>query len=111
MRVSHPDVTVFDDPNLVAHGGMPEAVRLAQLAGLPSLASEWLVADGVPVPAADVKLMTVVTGMLAGADSIDDLAVVRHGAMPQLVESRAASTIGTWLRSSWLGCATNAERG
>jgi hypothetical protein len=37
--------------------------------------------------------------MLAGGDSIDDTALLRVGALPQLFDlSRAPSTIGTWLR-------------
>lgn len=31
-----------------------------------------------------VKVASVVAGMVAGADSIDDLAVIRHGALPVL---------------------------
>ncbi|MGK2881519.1 MAG: transposase [Mycobacterium sp.] len=38
--------------------------------------------------------------MLAGADSIDDLDVLRHGGMPRLFSGvRAPSTLGTFLRS------------
>jgi hypothetical protein len=37
--------------------------------------------------------------MVAGADSIDDLAVIRHGALPRLFGGiRAPSTLGTFLR-------------
>lgn len=38
-------------------------------------------------------------GMLAGADSIDDLDVLRAGATPEVFDDlRASTTIGTWLR-------------
>jgi hypothetical protein len=38
--------------------------------------------------------------MLAGADSIDDLDLLRHGGMPRLFAGvRAPSTLGTLLRS------------
>jgi hypothetical protein len=41
----------------------------------------------------------VVAGMVAGADSIDDLGVIRHGALPGLFGGiRAPSTLGTFLR-------------
>jgi hypothetical protein len=46
-----------------------------------------------------VKITSIVAGMVAGADSIDDLAVIRHGALPQLFGGiRAPSTLGTFLR-------------
>ncbi len=42
--------------------------------------------------------------MLAGADSIDDLAVLRSGAPGRLLgAAKAPSTIGTWLRSFTYG--------
>jgi Transposase DDE domain group 1 len=47
-----------------------------------------------------VKAGCVVAGMLAGADSIDDLDGLRHGAMGRLFGGiRAPSTLGTYLRS------------
>ena len=46
------------------------------------------------------KTTSVVGGMLAGADSIDDLALLRHGGMGRLFGGvRAPSTLGTFLRS------------
>jgi hypothetical protein len=43
--------------------------------------------------------MTVIGAMLAGADSIDDVDILRAGAAPELFDQiRAPSTIGTWLR-------------
>ena len=43
--------------------------------------------------------MTVIGSMLAGGDSIDDTALLRAGALPDLFDlSRAPSTIGSWLR-------------
>lgn len=39
-------------------------------------------------------------GMIAGADSIEGLDVIRHGALPHLSEgARAPSTLGTLLRA------------
>jgi hypothetical protein len=44
--------------------------------------------------------MTVLGGMLAGGEGIEDLDVLRAGAAPQLFDDlRAPSKIGTWLRS------------
>jgi hypothetical protein len=49
---------------------------------------------------ADVKVGCVVAGMAAGADSIDDLDVLRHGAMAVMFGGiREPSTLGTFLRS------------
>ena len=45
------------------------------------------------------KAMTVIGSMLAGGDSIDDTALLRAGALPDLFDlSRAPSTVGSWLR-------------
>ncbi len=52
----------------------------------------------------DAKVATVIMGMLAGADSIDDLDVLRAGATGRLLgAAKAPSTIGTWLRSFTYG--------
>jgi len=69
---------------------------LAELAGLHALLGERLTVN-TPHPVA--KAASVVAGMLAGADSIDDLDVLRHGGMPRLFAGvRAPSTLGTYLR-------------
>jgi len=48
---------------------------------------------------AEVKAGCLVAGMAAGADSIDDMDVLRHGAMPDLFDGvRAPSTLGSFLR-------------
>ena len=50
------------------------------------------------------KLVSVLAGMLAGADMIDGLDVLRHGAMGKLFTGmRAPSTLGTFLRSFRFG--------
>ena len=47
-----------------------------------------------------LKIGCLVAGMAAGADSIDDLDVLRHGAMPAVFAGvRAPSTLGSFLRS------------
>ncbi|MGV0990604.1 IS1380 family transposase, partial [Limnohabitans sp.] len=47
---------------------------------------------------------SVVAGMVTGADSIDDLDVLRHGGMRKVVAGvRAPSTLGTFLRSFTFG--------
>ena len=51
----------------------------------------------------DLKAGCLVAGMAAGAGSIDDMDLLRHGAMPDLFGGiRAPSTLGSHLRSySW----------
>lgn len=76
--------------------GLVPALRLAESAGFHDLLG------GLPVPAASAgaKAASVVGGMLAGADSIDDLDLLRHGGMVRLFGGvRAPSTLGTFLRS------------
>jgi hypothetical protein len=69
---------------------------LAESAGL----YELLEGLSVPSPNAGAKTASVVGGMLAGADCIDDLNLVRHGAMGRLFAGvRAPSTLGTFLRT------------
>jgi hypothetical protein len=47
-----------------------------------------------------LKIGCLVAGMAAGADSIEDMDVLRHGAMPELFGGiRAPSTLGSFLRS------------
>ena len=70
---------------------------LAESAGLHDLLAEQV---SVTSPNAAVKAASVVGGMLAGADSIDDLDLLRHGGMDRLFAGvRAPSTLGTFLRS------------
>lgn len=97
MKASHTIRPVFDDPNLVSDAGLVPVLRLAESAGLYDLLEQQL---GVASPNATAKASSVVGGMLAGADSIDDLDLLRHGGMPRLfVGVRAPSTLGTFLRS------------
>ena len=97
MKASHIIRPVFDDPNLVSAAGLVPALRLAEAAGLHDLLGQRLTVDS-PNPV--LKATSVIGGMLAGADSIDDLDLLRHGGMPRLFAGlRAPSTLGTYLRS------------
>lgn len=96
MKPSHTIRPVFDDPNLVSAAGLVPALRMAEAAGLYDL----LGGLSVPSPHAGAKTAGVVAGMLAGADCIDDLDLLRHGGMGRLFAGvRAPSTLGTFLRS------------
>ena len=95
---------VFDDPNLVSFAGLVPAVGLADRAGLEKLADRLLtVSDGAGV-AAGAKVGCLVAGMVAGADSITDMHLLRHGGLPRLFTGvRAPSTLGTFLRAFRFG--------
>ncbi len=97
MQASHRVGAVFDDPSLVSSAGLVPVMRLAESAGLHELVAEH-VETACPNPVA--KSTSVVAGMLAGADSIDDLGLLRHGAMGRVFGGvRAPSTLGSYLRS------------
>ncbi len=59
-------------------------MALAETAGLPDLVDEHVTVAGSAAPNADLKVASLVAGMLAGADSIEDMDLVRHGGMPKL---------------------------
>jgi hypothetical protein len=97
----------FNDPSLVSSAGLVPAVALAHRAGLEQLADRHLTvsggAGGAGV-AAGAKVGCLVAGMLAGADCITDLDVLRHGGMGRLFTGvRAPSTLGTFLRALRFG--------
>lgn len=87
----------FDDERMVANAGLGLLSLLMDRLGLENLADRMISKGFMP----GRKLCTVVAGMVAGADSIDDLAVLRAGDTQQVLGSRvmAPSTVGTWLRS------------
>jgi hypothetical protein len=89
----------FDDPNLVSHGGLVPVMGLAERAGLPELLARHVRPGGGCGVNAPLKVGCLVAGMAAGADSIDDMGLLRHGAMDVLFsEVRAPSTLGSHLR-------------
>jgi hypothetical protein len=90
---------VFDDPNLLAHAGLAPLMALAGRAGLPDLLAGVRPGGPCGVNAA-TKVACLLGGMAAGADSIDDMDLLRDGAMETLFNGvRAPSTLGSHLRS------------
>ena len=71
----------FDDPNLVSHAGLVPVMALAQRAGLADLVAEHVRPGGECGVNGHLKVPCLVAGMAAGADSIDDMGLLRHGAM------------------------------
>jgi len=95
---------IFDDPNLVSSGGLVPVLALADQAGLRELADAHLSVPSDKGANAGLKVASVVGAMVAGADSIDDLAILRHGAMGRLfTRIYAASTLGSFLRAFTFG--------
>src|SRR6478752_1486703 len=77
---------IVDDPNLVSCAGLVPMIALAQQGDLPVLADVHL---SVPTD----------KGANAGANSIEDMALLRHGAMGTLFDRPyAPSTLGSFLR-------------
>ena len=101
----------FDDPNLVSHAGLVPLMALAERAGLPDLAAEHVRPGGECGVNAHLKVPCLVAGMAVGADSIDDMGVLRHGAMSTLFGGvRAPSTLGSHLRSYTWGNVSQLEK-
>ncbi|MFZ1176375.1 MAG: IS1380 family transposase [Mycobacterium sp.] len=117
MQVLHnftSDSAVFDDDNLVSCAGLVPVMALAEQTALPELLADKVriaepkIKSGSANPAP--KLATLIAGMCAGADSIDDLDVVRSGGMKTLFGGvYAPSTIGTLLREFSFGHARQLE--
>ncbi|WP_432972463.1 IS1380 family transposase [Dactylosporangium sp. CA-233914] len=106
MQASHAwrgDSAVFDEGNLVSHAGLVPLLELAEQTGLSQLLDEHVrfVDERVKSGAANAtpKLTSIVAGMAAGADSIDDLDVIRAGGTGKLFSGvYAAATLGILLR-------------
>jgi len=94
----------FDDPNLVSPAGLVPVLALAERAGLADLADEHLSVPTDKGANAGLKVASLVAGMVAGADSIDDMALLRHGGMGRVfARAYAPSTLGSFLRAFTFG--------
>ena len=107
MQLSHTRSTtsvVFDEPNLVSAAGLVPVLRLAGSAGLHDLSDRWLSVPTDKGANAGLKVAALVAGMVAGADSIDDMRLLRHGGMGRVFTGcYAASTLGSFLRAFTFG--------
>jgi hypothetical protein len=103
MRLLHTATktnATFDDPNLVSHAGLVPAIRLAENVGLEDLVTEHVQVAAKVGANPGVKVGSLVAGMIAGADSIDGMDLLRHGAIPATFAGiRAPSTLGSFLRA------------
>ena len=117
VQVSHrfsADSAVFDDDNLVSCAGLVPVMTLAERTGMSDLLAQRVqiaaprIKSGSANPAP--KLVTLIAGMCAGADCIDDVEVLRSGGMKTLFDAvYAPSTIGTLLREFTFGHARQLE--
>ena len=85
----------FDEANLNPSAGLVPVMALARRAGLATRVATKLTVPGGAGCDAAAKVCSIVAGMLTGADSIDDLGVLREGAVHQ---ATAAVLIDGWLR-------------
>ena len=107
MRVSHyfPALSAtVDDPNLVSRAGLAPVLALAERASVAGLVAKHLTLPGEAGANADLKVTSLVAAMVAGADCIDDMDLLRHGGMGRLFTGvRAPSTLGIFLRAFSFG--------
>src|SRR5260370_5541002 len=86
-------------------------MTLAGRGGLAGLVAEHVAPGGECGVNAHLKVACLVAGMAAGADSIDDMDMLRHGAMDRLSGGiRAPSTLGSHLRSYTWGNVSQLEK-
>lgn len=113
MQLSHtrPVVSaVFNEPNLVSSAGLVPVMALAGKAGLRELADQRLTVPTDKGAHPGLKLSSLVAGMVAGADSIEDMALLRHGGMGTVFTAGyAPSTLGSFLRSFTFGHVRQAD--
>ena len=104
----------FNDERLISDAGLLLTATLADRLGLQELVNQsvWLPyrTPGAALPGR--KVMTLVHGMIAGADSIDDMNVLRAGSTGLVLGHRvmAPSTLGTFLRAFTFGHVRQLDR-
>jgi len=105
--------TAFDGTQLVADAGLLLPATLAAHLGLKALVDEHLDLRSAPGRAnVGDKLLTLVMSALAGGDCIDDAAALRSSGTGGVLGFRvkAASTLGTFLRSFRFGHVRQLDR-
>jgi hypothetical protein len=93
-QVLDPVQVTFDDDRAVAHAGLVLTGTLIGRLGLERLVDEKVTRGYRP----GRKRLAVASGLLAGADCIDDLDLLRAGGTSSILghDTVAASTVGTW---------------
>ncbi|MGH2903117.1 MAG: IS1380 family transposase [Solirubrobacteraceae bacterium] len=104
----------FDEGRLISDAGLLLTATLAERLRIEELVNESVWLDrgrpGARLPGR--KVMSLVHGMLAGADSIDDMNVLRAGSTGLILGHRvmAPSTLGTFLRAFTFGHVRQLDR-
>ena len=96
----------FDEEGLIADAGLLLPLTLAGRLGLADLVAEKVDLGGRPAAARpERKAISLISGMLAGADSIEHCDLLRAGSTEAVLGHRvmAPSTLGTFLRSFSFG--------
>ena len=97
---------VFDEQRLISDAGLLLTATLAQRLGLVDLVDESVSLGAVPGAARPGrKVMSLVHGMICGADRIDQVNLLRAGSTQLIVGHRvmAPSTLGAFLRAFSFG--------
>jgi hypothetical protein len=103
----------FDDQRAVADAGIVLAATLARRLGIEALVDETVdLGERAGAANAGAKVMTLVSAMALGADSIDDCDVLRAGRTGAVLGHRvvAPSTLGTFLRAFTFGHVRQLDR-
>jgi hypothetical protein len=104
---------VFDDERAVANAGLVLPASLAGQLGVEALVNEAVdLAGRTGGVLPGRKVMSLVHGMLAGGDCIDDMDVLRAGRSGLVLGHRvmAPSTLGTFLRAFTFGHVRQLDR-
>jgi Transposase DDE domain group 1 len=117
MRSSHVVLDqveiAFDDPRAVAHAGLLLPATLAERLGIEQATDQLVDLGGRPGAARPGrKLLTLVHAIVAGADCIDDLELLRSGSTASVLghQVMAPSTVGTFLRAFTFGHVRQLDR-
>lgn len=95
---------MFDDQSLVSLAGLVPVMRLGEQTGLGELRAQEVAITEPRIRSAAAnpgpKLTTLIAGMSAGEDSIDDVDVLRSGGMSRVFHQVYAPNGFPMLRSS-----------
>jgi hypothetical protein len=104
----------FNEPGLVSDAGLLLTATLAERLALEGLVNEsvWLPYGTAGAGLPGRKVMTLIHGMVAGADSIDDMGLLRARSTQAVLGHRvmAPSTLGTFLRAFSFGHVRQLDR-
>jgi hypothetical protein len=103
----------FDDERVVADAGIVLPAALAGRLGIEALVDEAVdLGDRPGAGNAGAKVMTLVSAIALGADSIDDCEILRSGRTAAVLGHRVAapSTLGTFLRAFTFGHVRQLDR-